>query len=367
MAPRGAVPTTTSAALPSLGRIVLNAYTEVVVGFCLFAIAASAVAGALYAYRGKDTPKCAHFSSPGRRDTTLKRPTTNHQSTTAAAVVSDADPKSALIADKPAHGERRVELFSHRADGDRQSDSGPFPTSVAPVGTCRELGHAPDELDLSSLKTGDILAIGYRGIRRLFSKVVYDSVWTHASLVYIDPQTKEPFVIEANDYSPPYSGRVVRVPLLFWIRVNRKSPVIGHVAINKSAPSDALIASFHRFEVLDIGIESLKTTWTRFLGRRSPETVSEKSLFAADWRRAKPQPSRVTHLPFGRKYDYPIACHEIIISTLQGAGVVSGKFTPCSYLPSNVANANLPTINGYYYLPPKEVSVAGIAALARVW
>lgn len=355
------------AAIAQFAKVFYSALCEVVVGLSLFAIAVAAAAGVLYAFRGKDLPACPHIAATARPSASTvnchapKAIGCDAERAQTTVTPSEVAPKT-LLPGEIATDAGQITALAPISD----QEAKPVPLGRLP--SCRQVGHDPEMLDLGSLKSGDILAIGYRGIRRLFSKVVYDSVWTHASLVYIDPKTKEPYILEANDYSPPYSGRVVRVPLLFWIRVNRKSPAVAHVAINRAPPDDKLVSAFHRFEKLDIGIESLKLSWTRFLGRRTPETVSAESLFAADHRRVRPaKKTRGTHVPIGRKYDYPIACHEILIATLQGAGVVSGRFTPCSYLPSNVANGNLPTINGYYYESPKEVNIDTIALISKVW
>jgi hypothetical protein len=248
-------------------------------------------------------------------------------------------------------------------------------------------GHAPDALDIGSLKTGDLLVVSYKGIRSIFSSIFYRSIWTHPGIVWIDPTTGEPFMLEAALYMPPYTAQVVRVPILHWMRINRNSNCVAHLSINKEADPCLIDAGFSRFEKEDVGVEGLNFSWFRFCGTRNPMNVAKDSFFASTCRRQRPAnksyPSfnivdrvkdSLSHvLPQSKKneeksnkFDYTLTCHEIIISTLQFAGVFSKEKTPCSYMPSALARREIQTLNGYKYSAPKEVSLRALVAVGRL-
>ncbi len=237
-------------------------------------------------------------------------------------------------------------------------------------------GHLPDLIDVSSLKTGDILCVSYSDARSVFSSVFYASVWTHVGLVYIEPSTGEPFVIEAANYKPPYSHQILRIPLLYWIRLNRNARTVGILKINKSIPTsqiDQVLES--RYEDADIGVETLNVNWLRFATNNTPQTVSCHSFFADECRKVEPVEkvsndwivSKVARkwLPSWfispesdrRQYDYLITCHEMIVDILQRVGVYESKYTPCSYIPSSIANNRIKTIGGYSYADAKSVNI----------
>jgi len=231
-------------------------------------------------------------------------------------------------------------------------------------------GHAPDTLDTFSVKSGDILCLSYSGARSMFSKIVYGSNWTHTGLIWRSP-SGEPYVLEASGYLPPYNSLVVRVPLHHWIRVNRNVAAISHLQINKELSSDALSHTFNYFETKDIGIDTLTMRWFNFLSKRRANDLPKDCLFRTDNVKSQSRkyadfnPLRSLAIKTGwhpeskyhlQSYDYAYTCHEILIFTLQVMGVYSREYTPCSYLPSCIANRKIQTINGYSYSSPKQVT-----------
>ena len=236
--------------------------------------------------------------------------------------------------------------------------------------------HLPDELDISKLKTGDILCLSYNDVRSIFSSVFYASVWTHVGLVFIEQSSGEPYILEAANYRPPYSHQILRVPLLNWIRINRRARSIGHLKINKEISFQKIeeIVS-QRYEELDIAVENLNLRWLRFATLKTPSNVNKFSLFAPDGRRQPPLEkvanewsiktySRkylpkfiVSPIPEHKQYDYMITCHEMVIDILQKVGVYENAFTPCSYLPSSIANNRIKTTNGFFYENAKNVRI----------
>lgn len=253
------------------------------------------------------------------------------------------------------------------------------------AGTARGChGHPAETLDLQALKTGDLLVIAYRDPRLIFIRLTTDSVWTHPGMIWIDPTTQEPFVLEMCGYRAPYNGHVLKVPLLHWIRLNRNAYSIAYVAINQPIANESVIQTlFTEFETkIDFGIEGLRWDWFRFYHPKTPETVRPTSLFAAPHRKVTPAPDILsanpwTYLPKTmreamwtraktERRTYPITCCEFLVYVLQQAGVVDPRITPCSYLPESLANGKLPTVNGYSYAESVPVSVLPLVDIGKI-
>ena len=250
-----------------------------------------------------------------------------------------------------------------------------------PVIQKRCLGHASDSPDLTSFKTGDLLFVSYKGVRSLFSRIAYNSAWTHVGIVWIDPATSEPYVLEGSVYRPPYVARMVRVPLLYWFRVNRSAAFLMRLAINKSIDADSLSAAFREFETADVGVESLRHQWLRFLTRRKAADLPPENFFAdAAVRRTPATKSYVSMNPLrdglealgiwspdeNKQFDYVLTCHEIVIGCLQKTGVLDATYSPDSYLPSCLARRAIPTINGFEFAPGKLFSLDEMHETAMV-
>jgi hypothetical protein len=247
----------------------------------------------------------------------------------------------------------------------------------------RCLGHSPDPLDVASLQTGDVLSVSYRGIRSVFSAATYRSVWTHPALIVRDTATGEPFVFEAAAYRPPFCGGFIRIPLLNWVRINRNSRSIALTPINKPASAALISAAFERFERSNIGVESLRPEWVRFLRRKNRDDLPTDSFFAPPLARTKPAKRVVSEYnPIKEaartagilrqpapedSFEHVLTCHEVLIELLQAAGAVDPDVSPCSFLPTVFTSARdqLPMASGYAFGEPKPVSIAWLVDVAR--
>lgn len=247
--------------------------------------------------------------------------------------------------------------------------------------SCREAGHAPEPLDLAALKTGDLLGISYSGARAVFSASAYRSVWTHVGLVWIHPVSREPFVIEAATYRRPYSGGILKIPLLHWARINRNVQYIAHIPLNKPADPNAIDAAFSDIETAGVGVQGLSLDWVKFATTRKKAELPPTCLYAPRSIRQAPQsrvsagfnpkavamskavkpyvPSGVYNrwLDMGPGFNYVTTCNELTVHLLQEAGVVDKTLAPSSFIPSQIIRARLPMSPGWEYGVPAEVSV----------
>lgn len=246
------------------------------------------------------------------------------------------------------------------------------------------IDHEPDSLDVSTLKTGDLLTVCYGDLRTLFSRAVYNSLWTHQGMIWENPVSKELMVLELGLYRAPYNKGVNRIPLINWLRIHQNVEAIGLLRINKALDSIELIEKFARFENSDIGVEALKPNWTRFLVKKNRDNLKKSSFFHKN---PIPNPQRASFTPFlelldrtplpnfakprnyqafGKVYDFQLTCHEAVICILQEMGVVDSKLSPCSWLPSEVAQKKLPFVNGYSYGTMEQISVKNDCLIAKI-
>lgn len=324
-------------------------YVKIIVNTALMVIVLSVLICVLYSVGGRDLPTCVHSES---------------------YISSSSTPSHPLVSISNTKNKSQHEITKIMT---------PSINNYSLSSGCH--GHPPETLDIASLKTGDIIALSYRGLRTVFSRSVYGSNWTHPALVYIEPETNEPFIFEAAVYKPPYTAQVIRVPLLYWMRVNRNAAAMALLSLNKPANVKLIDEGFSKFEDSDIGVESLTLDWLRFLNTKTPKTVEPHSFFASGDRKELPTDKRYTDMGPMRfvlnkvgitekdpslVFDYVLTCHEIIISTLQNAGVYSDKNTACSYLPSCIVNDNIEMANGYKYKKPMQITVDPLVEQARL-
>jgi hypothetical protein len=254
------------------------------------------------------------------------------------------------------------------------------------IGDGCDIHHTPPELGIGALKTGDLLFLSYEGIRVLFAKAFYGSSWTHAAMVWVDPASHEKYVLELAAYNAPYNSSAIRVPLLYWLKINRSSRAVGLLPISRALDWHAVDRAFSFYERRDIGVEGLKPTWTRFLHRRRRDELDASELYAAaprqpaelircapspildlaDWVPApeywKPRSSTL----YGPAFQYCTTCHEMIIDVLQQCGAVSPALAPTSFLPSEIAARKLDFTNGYTYGAMEHVSIRNANVMLRL-
>jgi hypothetical protein len=236
--------------------------------------------------------------------------------------------------------------------------------------------HAPEQVNVQSLKTGDIAMISYNGVRSVFSSAVYGSVWSHCGVIVVD-KDDEPHVLELAAYREPYHSKVVRVPFITWAKINKNVKSIAIIPLNRPAPREPIESKFKWFGSRDVGIEGLSSRWTRFLSKRRLSSLPRDSIFIENGHVpptseiysgamlpsfvANSLPRRVkSALGLPASFAYLMTCHEMTISLLQEAGVFEKTYSPCSYLPSALTNRTVPTCAGYKYGEPYEVLVDAI-------
>ena len=177
------------------------------------------------------------------------------------------------------------------------------------------------ELDISSLKTGDILGVSYNHPFGWFVSSFFSSIWSHCSVIWKDPSTGQLYVLEGGNYDKQYRG-IVKMPISTWLKFNRKS-YLGLSRINKEVDANKLIESFN-IHAKYMKLDSFNYKWYRLLYKQD--------YFKQD--REK------------------FTCYEMLITILQDADVIEKKYACSSYSPSEIMEGELDFCDGYYLEPP---------------
>jgi len=184
-----------------------------------------------------------------------------------------------------------------------------------------------ENIDIYTLKTGDILTVSYRNIFGNFVTSWFNSVWSHSSLVYIDPDTKQIFLIECANYDKYYTKTIFKIPISTWIRFNRKSDIVL-TRINKELDPHKLNDVFNKHASY-MKLDSFSYKWYRLLYQQ----------------------------PYFEQTREKFTCYEMIIVVLQDVGVIKKLYACSSYNPSNIVKGELDFCDGYEFEPPVMLNV----------
>lgn len=176
------------------------------------------------------------------------------------------------------------------------------------------------DFDESSVNTGDIVIVGYTHI---FGKLVRGftcSVWTHSGVIWRDPITNFPYVVELGIYKKKFKG-LFKIPLELWRLVNKKQ-IKGILKYNSTLELDteAFENIFKRFK--NIKIDKFNYKWYKFLYKKKYYNDNNRTIFT---------------------------CFEFTIMLLQELGIYSKKYHSSSYFPGDIGNNNIKTNKGHYY------------------
>lgn len=187
-----------------------------------------------------------------------------------------------------------------------------------------------EKIDLSSIKTGDIIGASYQNGLGKFIGFFFNTMWSHVGIAWRDPKTNELFILEAANYHLPYRG-VFKIPIENWVRFNRKN-IIGVTRLK--TPGDieidphVLEENFNKIK--NVELESFNYTWWRL-------------LFKA---------------PYDEDYvQNHYTCYEIAIRTLQHTGIVKKLYRWSSYTPGEIMQGIIDLEDGYRYSQPVVLHV----------
>jgi hypothetical protein len=183
------------------------------------------------------------------------------------------------------------------------------------------------DLDFGSLKTGDILGVGYTHPFGWFVTAWSCSVWSHTGIVWVDPNNSEIYVLEAAMYHGIFKG-VIKIPLPIWVRINRNYNIgVVHVR-GKTVDPGALMDAFEARKKY-VRLESYNWKWYRLLFKT----------------------------PYYEEIRSKYTCYELVTTILQDVGVIAKKYTCSSYFPRQIMNGDVELCEGYIFEPPYMLDV----------
>jgi hypothetical protein len=218
-----------------------------------------------------------------------------------------------------------------------------FVLLAAKVLTVRDYPSMTNDLDIDMLKTGDILGVSYPNPFGWFVTAWSDSIWSHVGIVWRDPQSNYPYILEAADYGGKYTGLIV-IPINEWLHINRHN-LTGYMSINVSPDANLLMDNFK--PLMKYGLDAYNYNWIRLIQTRKyiPESFDIPN----------------TH---DKKVRY--VCYELAIMMLQNAGIVKKDLMPSSYFPKHIMYGHLPLEGTYEYSKTVLVNTHLIVNFDRV-
>lgn len=183
-----------------------------------------------------------------------------------------------------------------------------------------DVPYQDEHLNAKTLKTGDIVLVGYTHAFGHFVRMWTQSLWIHAGIVLVEDG--QVYILEAANYDKTYKG-LLKMTLRNWLKFNKKAYLsVLRLKEGKIDPQQ-LEETFFSFK--DKKLESFSYSWARFLvNRKYNEDEYKKEKFV---------------------------CYEMVMATLMKMDIVEKDKSFTSYLPCNIAHREFRTCKGYKYSP----------------
>jgi hypothetical protein len=184
------------------------------------------------------------------------------------------------------------------------------------------------DLNQDTLKTGDIVIVGYNNVFGKIVKSLTSSVWTHSGVLWRDPKTNFLYVIELCVYKKLKIKGIAKVPFDIWIELNKKHN-LGLLKYSGSIEvcSNKMDEIFKKYE--NIELDKFNYKWYRFLYTQNYKQEKERNIYT---------------------------CFEFTIKLLQEVGVYKKNYLCSSYFPGDIGNNNIKTNLNFYYQPVIKIS-----------
>ena len=182
----------------------------------------------------------------------------------------------------------------------------------------------PDQviyLDKCDLKTGDLLGVGYSNHAGMFVSSFSNSVWSHTSIVWVDPKDGCVFVLEAAHYPILEYKGMIKINFDIWYSYNCKFILGWKKYSGKGIDPVILNTVFEKYQK-NVKLEGFNISWGRFLLDR-------------DY--------------FETKCNKTYTCFEMTIRILHEIGVYKKEKLHCSYFPKDIINGYIPYEKGHSY------------------
>ena len=118
-------------------------------------------------------------------------------------------------------------------------------------------------LDPENAKTGDIVCVSYNNIAGAFVGSLTHSCWVHTGMVWVDPETNIPYVLEGAIYRCKFYQQFYIIPLSSWMYINKNNLMGYKKYFGPELCPYKMIESFKPF-IEKTKLEGLNPYWIRF-------------------------------------------------------------------------------------------------------
>lgn len=184
-------------------------------------------------------------------------------------------------------------------------------------------------LDPTSVKTGDILGVSYVGnFMCMVQNSMSRSKWVHPAIIWVDPESKKPYVMEGCNYFRQKIKHFFKIPLETWFYFNRKSVICYTKYDGPEIDPYVMDQVFKRFED-GRKLDSMSPSWLRFF-LNIPYNYN---------------------IPRSEGWANYYSCLESAVIILQQSGICKKKKLPSSYYPKDIIFGRFETEVGTYKTP----------------
>lgn len=181
-------------------------------------------------------------------------------------------------------------------------------------------------IDVSTLKTGDILGCSYERINGYFISTFSKSTWSHTGIIWISPETLIPYVLDAGMYKKYGYQNVSIIPFDQWMYIH-KNILVGLTRYNGPEIDAHLMMNYYLDIQKRVKLERISYKWLRFLSNTD---------YNSDLERAEGKLNQYT-------------CYEISIILLQLCNVYKKEKMASSFFPDHLMNSKIECENGIFY------------------
>lgn len=173
--------------------------------------------------------------------------------------------------------------------------------------------------------TGDLLVVSYNSIHANLIRIFTRSIWSHISMIYIDPNDQKTYIIECTQYNSKIKD-IIKIPIEEWLSLNCDCHIAWIKLCGPPLNPNVINNLVDNLKLRDIKFERVIAKWL-------------KAVISSPYR----------PLADDKKFFY---CSEFITYLYQELGIIRKELSPSSYSPKSYMSCIVPLISPYGLSPP---------------
>lgn len=183
-------------------------------------------------------------------------------------------------------------------------------------------------IEISSLRTGDIVGVAYYNFAGGMVAGLTKSIWTHTGVIWVNPNTLEPYVLEAANYRNTIYKNIFMIPFSTWYALNKRSLIGLKRYVGPEIDGNKMLQVFNKYK--GIKLEGFNLRWARFLTKHKYDKNYKRNSYT---------------------------CFEVTIQILQDIGIYRKDYQSCSFFPRNIMESTIGTNYPNCYLSTVEMFI----------